>query len=316
LSVNQASETTLAALPIYKEHNLVLISGTSTSTRLSSEEADHNFFRTVSTTQEASQALVSFLLNKAQQKQVATLYDFNPTQEFSRDIGKRFSSTFKNSGGIVVKEFDLSKRTFNPRSIHQQVQKEGATTLALFPSGHTDPSSFRNMRDLFEFNRGRLWIVGGNTLYSRSLLASLEQMAVAGSFPLTRFVVAVDWHPLERNNPNPKFIQETRDLWKGDVGWRTATTYDAAQVLITGVEKLLQSNTEPTRQKLQEILADENFRTSGATGDIQFAGSNRLNPNASLLKVIKKCGGNGYSFVPLDYEDSCSSTLPNLQLDR
>jgi eukaryotic-like serine/threonine-protein kinase len=310
-----ASETTLAALPIYKKHNLPLVSGTSTSTKLSSEAADNNFFRTVSTTQEAAQALVSFLLNKAQQKQVATLYDFNETQEFSRDIGKRFSSTFKNSGGIVVKEFDLSKRTFNPLFILQQAQKEGATTLALFPSGHTDPSSFRNMRNLFESNRGRLWIVGGNTLYSRSILESLEMMAVAGSFPLTRFVVVVDWHSLERDGPNPTFVDEARTLWKGDVGWRTATTYDAIQVLITGLEKL-KTNTEPTRQKLKEVLADKNFRATGATGDIQFAGSNRRNPNASLLKVIKKCGENGYSFVPLTYEASCSSTPPDLELQR
>jgi ABC-type branched-subunit amino acid transport system substrate-binding protein len=312
-----ASETTLAALPIYKKHNLPLVSGTSTTTKLSSEAADNNFFRTVSTTQEAAQALVSFLLNKAQQKQVAILYDFNETQEFSRDIGKRFSSTFKNSGGIVVKEFDLSKRTFNPLFILQQAQKEGATTLALFPSGHTDPSSFRNMRNLFESNRGRLWIVGGNTLYSRSLLESLEMMAVAGSFPLTRFVVVVDWHPLERNSPNPTFIDKARTLWKGDVGWRTATTYDAIQVLIAGLEKLKnKNNTEPTRQKLKEILADKNFRATGATGDIQFTGSNRRNPNASLLKVIKKCRENGYSFVPLAYEASCSSTPPNLELER
>jgi eukaryotic-like serine/threonine-protein kinase len=305
-----ASETTLASLPIYEKHNLVLVSGTSTSTRLTRKNYP-NFFRTVSTTRDAAEELVRFLQRKGQKK-AATLYDVAPGREFSHDIRDQFNKSVKNSGAKIVKEFDLSTQTFSPSFIFEQVQTAGVTALALFPSGNTDPNSFENMQELVQFNRGRFWIVGGNPLYSRKLLRTLETMAQAGPFPLERLVVVVDWHPLEFQDSD--FVKETKMLWKGDVGWRNATTYDAAQVLITGLEKL-RKNFTPTRQNLLKIITNEGS-IEGVTGPIQFDGGDRVRPNVYLLKVIRKCNGKEFDFAPLDYEHSCSPVSSNLELER
>jgi branched-chain amino acid transport system substrate-binding protein len=125
-------------------------------------------------------------------------------------------------------------------------------------------------------------------------------------------VVVVDWHPLEFQDSD--FVKETKMLWKGDVGWRNATTYDAAQVLITGLEKL-RKNFTPTRQNLLKIITNEGS-IEGVTGPIQFDGGDRVRPNVYLLKVIRKCNGKEFDFAPLDYEHSCSPVSSNLELER
>jgi eukaryotic-like serine/threonine-protein kinase len=165
------------------------------------------------------------------------------------------------------------------------------------------------MLQLVEYNAangGHLWIVGGNPLYNSELLRSLEKISQNQTVRLDRLAVVVDWHYAK--SPSKEFVQEARVFWKGDVGWRTATTYDAAKVFIAAIEKSLLNNSTPSRQGIRDIIAARDFLTTGATGKIQFDGSDRPNARTYLLKVSKSCKGNGYIFVPIDAPTSCSSS--------
>jgi branched-chain amino acid transport system substrate-binding protein len=304
-----ASEVTKEVLSLYKKSRLPLVSGTSTSTGLSISKLvqDNYFFRTVSTTQQAAQKLANYTVYEAKQKKAFALYDFDQNQEFSHTIGNSFKQSFTDLVGTIVKEFDLSK-SLNYTSILKEAQQSGAV-LALFPSGHTNARSFRNMLQLVEYNAangGNLWIVGGNPLYNSELLRSLEKISQNQTVRLDRLVVVVDWHYAK--SPNQEFVQEARVFWKGDVGWRTATTYDAAKVFIAAIEKSLLNNSTPSRQGIRDIIAARDFLTTGATGKIQFDGSDRPNARTYLLKVSKSCKGKGYMFVPIDAPASCSSS--------
>lgn len=285
------SEVTLAALPIYQQHQLVLISPGSTSEELSrwGDLPKHIFFRTVPNSQVVAQYAASYMIAQAHQQTAAIFY--SPASSFSRSLRNQFLNSFRASGGKVVKEFDLSNPLFNSASAIDQAQKQGATAFGLFPDGGTTSYGVPNALKLVKANQGRYWIVGDSTLYSPDTLELL------GKDALNRFVVVVAWDHLD-SYLNSKFPQIARDLWGGDVSWRTATTYDAARALIAALEKL----SSPSRVSLQQVLADNNFHAEGATGAISFRGGDRNEPFSTLVKVVpSNCSSESYEFVPVTY---------------
>ena len=286
-----ASEVTLAALPIYQEHQLVLLSPGSTSEELSrwGDIPKHIFFRTIPNTRVAAQYLASYLIAQAHQQAAAIFYA--PQSSFSRSLRDQFLISFPASGGKVVKEFDLSSPVFNAADAINQAQRQGSTALGIFPDGGTTAYGISNTLKLIKANQGHYWIVGGSTLYSSDTLELL------GKDALNRFVVVVAWHHLD-SHLNSKFPQIARDLWGGDVSWRTATTYDAARALIAALERL----SSPSRVSIQQVLADNNFHAEGATGAISFRGGDRNEPFSTLVKVVpSNCSSESYEFVPVTY---------------
>ncbi len=296
-----ASEVTLAAVPVYQEHKLVVISPGSTSEELSrwGDIPNHVFFRTIPNTRVAAQYLASYLLAQSRYQQAAVFYA--PGSNFSRSLREQFLISFKASGGKVVKEFDLSNPLFNAGAAITQVRKQGVTALGVFPDGGTTTFAIPNTLRLIKANQGSSWIVGGNTLYSPDTLLLL------GKDALNRFVVVVTWHHLE-SPENPEFPQAARNLWKGDVSWRTATAYDATRALIIALEK----QSSPSRVSLQQALADKNFKAQGATGTISFRGGDRNEPISTLVKVVRaNCSTDSYTFVPVNYPPRKANSLEN-----
>jgi ABC-type branched-subunit amino acid transport system substrate-binding protein/serine/threonine protein kinase len=287
-----ASEVTLEAVPVYQQHQLVLISPGSTSEELShwGDIPNHVFFRTVPNTRVAAQYLASYLLTQAKQQTAAV---FNvPQSSFSRSLGAQFDISFPASGGKVLEnKFDLSNPMFNAAAAIDQAQKQGATALAVFPDGGTTAYGVPNTLKLVKANQGRNWIVGGSTLYSSDTLELL------GKDALSRFVVVVTWHYLDSDR-NPEFPLAARKLWGGDVSWRTATAYDATHALSLALGK----QPSPSRASLQQVLADKNFQAQGATGVISFLGGDRKESFSTLVKVVRaNCSTEIYTFVPVNY---------------
>lgn len=285
-----ASEVTLATVPVYQQHQMVLISPGSTSEELSQwgKQPKHVFFRTVPKTQVAAQYLASYLSDQAHQQTAAVFYA--PRSSFSQSLLDQFLMSFPAKGGKVVSKFDLSDPLFNAAAAIDQAQKQGDTALGVFPDGGTTPYGVSNTLKLIKANHGRYWIVGGSTLYSPDTLELL------GKDALNRFVVVVSWHHLD--SPNPEFPQAARNLWKGNVSWRTATAYDATRALIAALEK----QQSPSRVSVQQVLAEKNFQAEGATGVISFNGGDRKEPLSTLVKVVpSSCSSESYEFVPVTY---------------
>ncbi|HCA97288.1 MAG TPA: hypothetical protein DEP38_22550 [Cyanobacteria bacterium UBA9226] len=295
---NYASEVTLEAVPIYQNHQLVAISPGSTSEQLSAwgNMENHVFFRTISNTSVESQYLVNEISSKLNQKKAAIFYV--PQSSFSQSIQADFTKRFGDIGGKVVTKFDLSSSVFNASASIAEAQKLGANILVVFPDGGTSTYGIPNTLKLVKANRGRHWVIGSSTLYSSETLELLREDA------LNRFVIVVAWHYLD--TPNRDFPQAAKKLWGGNVSWRTATSYDATRVLISALEK----QKTPTRQGVQKVLADPNFQTEGATGKISFAGGNRQESIAKLVKVVRSnCAPESYKFVPVWYGEEHRKNL-------
>ena len=92
-------------------------------------------------------------------------------------------------------------------------------------------------------------------------------------------------------------IINTPNFWgaKSQLDHRIAMTYDAAQVLITALDRL-PSDLEITesRRELQKIISNPTFDIAGITGKIGFTGSDRSQTINSLVQPqcdATKCSG-------------------------
>jgi ABC-type branched-subunit amino acid transport system substrate-binding protein len=287
-----ASDVTMKALPVYEQHQMVLLSPGSTSEYLSkTPEPDrkHVFFRTVPTTSVNGNAIASYLINKVNQQKVAVFFD--PNSNFSKSLQSEFRTSFGVSGGQVVKEFDLSDPLFQASSAIVQAREQGATAFVILPDANINPHTFENAIKLIKANKGNYWMMGANTLYSPNTLE------LAGQEAVNRLISVVPWHHL--SSPNPEFAQAAQKLWGGNVSARTALAYDAARALISVLEKL----PAPSRTRVQEALADRNFQASGATGNVSFEpNGNRNEPVVQWVKVVpSNCSPYGFRYIPVNF---------------
>ncbi len=294
-----ASEVTLAAMPIYERHQMVLMSPTSTSEDLSNRSPF--FFRIPPSDRSDAQTLALYLTTQTQQRKAAVFY--NPNSNFSNSIRNEFHRSFKATGGQVVQEFDLSVPSFTAKTALERAYRQGANVVVLLPDGQTNAYAFRNAIKVINANDKKYSVVGVSTLYGPEVL-QLVGLNSGGTSPLT---VEVPWHSL--NSPNLTFPAVAQNLWGGDVSWRTALAYDAASALITA----FQSQAQPNRTAVKNVLANPQFKALGATGAISFRENrDRNEPVNELVKVVQSnCMPFGFRFVPVTYSTAQVESLEN-----
>ncbi|MEG4319845.1 MULTISPECIES: bifunctional serine/threonine-protein kinase/ABC transporter substrate-binding protein [unclassified Microcoleus] len=293
------NQNTAHTVDIYNGNHLVLISPGSTTEEVR-EKRRQFFFRTVPRTKVSVEVFTKYLIEKQGQTKVAGFY--NSSSESTSTFWEEFRKQFRERGGTIanITEFDLSKSDFDVKKAIQEVRQAGEiekTTIVLSPS-HV-PIAVKNAIALFQANLDRNWVVGTGGIYGQKILEAASQLP---SFE--KFAAAVSWHPL--NSPNGKFIEDSRQLWKGGVSHRTALTYDAAKTLIQAIE----NQQQPSRERMQKIMADPNFSATGATGTIQFDASERKNFSPKLVHIVK-CSKQqfGVTFVPIEFPTAAAAGL-------
>ncbi|MFN9260707.1 ABC transporter substrate-binding protein [Microcystis sp.] len=272
-----SSDTSLAAAAIYQKAGLVMISPISTSVKLSNF-GDY-IFRSVPSDFVAARALAESSLQK--NPNVKAVVFFNSQSNYSQSLKSEFITALGLGGGQVVSEFDLSSLTFTPSKSLQQAQQEGANLIALLG----DSGTLDKALQVVQINGQKLPIVAGDDVYSPKTLD------VGGKNALG-MIVAVAWHLAA--NPNSPFVNNSRQLWQGDVNWRTATAYDATQALIAGIKG------ESSREGVQQALRSSDFSVPGATNPVRFLPSGDRNQSVQL--VVVKPGSRssfGVDFVPI-----------------
>lgn len=270
------SDVTLAAAPVYEQGQLVAISPTSTSVELST--AGDYIFRTVPSDRFTGNALAKYAIERLKLKEAAVFY--NAESNYSRSLKDEFTTALYGDGGEVAAEFDLADRNFNAFRALEEAKQRGAEVIVLAANTETLDPALQVVRA----NRGELPVLGGDSLYKP------ETLKVGGDSE--GMVVAVPWHVLA--DPGSKFPGAARQLWGGDVNWRTAMAYDATEALIAAIAE------DPTRRGVQEALSNPGFSAEGATGTIRFLASGDRNQAVQLVRVEPgRRSGFGYDFVPV-----------------
>ena len=274
---HSASDTTLAAGKIYDSRQLVAISPTSTTVRLT------NFslyvFRTVPSDFIAARSLANYMVKNLQKKQAAIF--FNSQSNYSLSLKNEFASYLSAEGGQVVSEFDLSLTNFSAARSLEEAISAGAEVVMLAPNADTLDKALQ----VVKVNGKRLPLLAGDTVHN---ITTLE----VGGEQATGMVVAVPWHISV--DPNSKFLQQSQQLWNAVVSWRTATAYDATVALIAALEK------NPTRTGVRETLSSPNFSTPGASGAVQFLTTGDRRNSVKLVTIIRN--RNSRSRTGFDFE--------------
>lgn len=288
-----ASEASVAAVPIYTQGRLIMITPTSFSDQLSARGP--YVFRMVPSIHFLADKLANDYIKTHPHASIAICSDATAVDNDS------YQSQFTNqvmaqaakhpSVVLVDSACDFSAPDFDPFVVIETLIKNGADTLLLAP--HVD--RIRQATAIAKANHGRLKLLGSPTLYTATTL-TLGRSAVDG------LLLVAPWHPaLLPNNPFP---HKAATLWGGSVNWRTAMSYDAMQVIVTGLQQAIAADgrTAPTREQVKDALRSPNFSVNGASGQIRFRSGERSPfPGFGILLQVKPVSSSqfGYDFVPL-----------------
>jgi branched-chain amino acid transport system substrate-binding protein len=272
-----ASDVTLAAGSVYNAAGLVTISPISTSVKLSG--FGPFVFRTVPSDYVAARALANYSLSRLQRNKAAVF--FNSQSAYSQSLKSEFVTAMSLGGGQVSAEFDLSTPDFSAYKTVEQALKQGTTVLMLAANTGTLDKALQ----VIHVNQQRVPVLGGDGVYTPKTLEVGGKTAVD-------MVVAVPWHI--DGNPASLFPRQFRQLWGGDVSWRTAIAYDATQALVQAIAR------GSTRRGIQLALASPEFSVEGASGTVRFLPSGDRNAGIQLVKVVPGTrSGTGYDFAPI-----------------
>lgn len=236
-------------------------------------------FRTLPNDFVTGRALADHLLNHLHQQKAALFYSAN--DETSRALRDQVVTAISLGGGQVVQEVDLASSAFSPTDDVARAALQGATALILLPTA----AEVDRALQVVQVNGGRMHLLAAHTLYSSKTLEINGPDAVG-------MVTAVPWHALA--DVEAVFVQTARQMWGGDVSWRTAMTYDAMQALFAALRQT------PTRAGVQQALLHPDFFATGATGVVRFLPSGDRNQGIQLVRVQPGFhSGYGYDFVPI-----------------
>lgn len=265
---HNASDASLAASDIYQRGKLVMITPTSITSKLTDRidriNGKNYIFRTTLSSVSMSDALANYTQtmekNRVAMCRHSTAVDQSSVQMFEESVIRR--------GGKIIKiDCDLASPNLQPDVAIQQAVNGGANSLLLSPFVDDLEPAFA----IAKANQGRLSLLGISSLLT---LKTLQAGAI-----MKGIIFATPWHV--DAFPDHPFPRNAEALWKdlNTVTWRTASAYDATQVIAKG----LQPN--PTREGLQQALSEENFSWSGATGLVQFLPSGDRTGRAVLVHL-------------------------------
>ncbi len=275
-----ASDTTLAASEIYKKEKLPAISPVSTSVRLSG--LSKYTLRTVPSDKEAARKLAEYMRNKYPQSKAVVFY--NSKSEYSESLAEEFMNYISNFTKI-----DLSDDNFGAAESLKELEPK--TVLVLMPNVEKLDKALEVVKQNSE-RQPKLPMLAGDDMYSPKTLEKGQKDALD-------MVVAVPWD-IDASQ-NPEFKSKSEELWRAEVNWRTAMSYDATKALVEAIERVRKNNKQPTPERIAEELGLEDFVVKGATGKVKFSDNgDRQNPNIQLVKIVSDSGSeHGYNFEPI-----------------
>ncbi|MEO1394085.1 MAG: ABC transporter substrate-binding protein [Cyanobacteria bacterium J06634_5] len=273
-----SSDVSLAASKVYEAGQLAMMSPTSTAVKIS--DAGDYIFRTAPSDRLATATLARYVRNTLKQSKAAVFYTSDST--YSNSVKSEFTTELLTSGGQVVIDFDITAAGFSAGRAVQSAKEAGAEVIMLALTTATADTALQ----IISVNQGELPMVGGDGLYNPKIL----DVGRANAEGLT---VAVPWHIL--SHEQAPFVKDSRQLWGGDVSWRTAMAYDAATTFANAIAQGGQ-----TRQGIVEALSATGFSAEGATDTVRFLPNGDRNQPSQLVQIVPgPRSGSGYDYAPV-----------------
>lgn len=282
---HNSSDATKIALPVYEKAGLPIISPTSTSIFLNNSV----FFRSVYSDESAGQKLAQYACKEMNLQKVVIFA--NPNSPYSNSIREVFTNTFEKLVTSnqklpcqVVGErlIDFTATDFDPeKEVARSVYTHKAEAALLVPNTDKVDIAVNIAKEITKRNtklKSRNYpiqevkMLAGDTLYNHDLTI------VRGGKDIEGLVVAIPW--FRGTSAAKEFAEKSRQLWGGDVSWRTATSFDATQAFI----KALSNNA--SRTTVLEKLKNVNLAAKETSGyPFQFTEKRERQGESILLEV-------------------------------
>ncbi len=219
------------------------------------------------------QAVGKTLANQAKKQGASSAVIFyNSDSPYSQQLKQSLQDATQTMGVKVTKQIDVSAGNFNPNSA---INQEKVGFLALSKNKVPQAIAIAQANQ----NAGSpMRLMGGDELYNPDTL-------IQGGDAINGLILAVPW----RFQPNDPFAQDAVQSWKGRVSWRTATAYDATQVMADTAHKT------PNRSGIYQAL---NQGVSLKTKTTDFGIFNEV-PLVEAISGKNGPPGSQYQFSPL-----------------
>ena len=269
------SNSSLVGGKIYEREKLVMISPTSTSTKLSGMGS--HVMRTIPSVSALAEKLANYAVSNS-------LTDITVCRDSKDSASRSFTQEFSdritlNGGSIQSIDCDLAKDDLQPDSIVNRAIAQNTDALLLAPSVNQMNRAIAVARS----NQQQLPLLGNHSLYTYKTIET-------GQDSISGMVIPSPW--LADLELEDSFSQAAMQYWGGKVNWRTAMAHDAVIAIAQGLK---QAN---NRSQLQDVLTQPDFSVTGATGNFQFSKGDRLG-NIQLAHVKKSPEENKYQFSRL-----------------
>ncbi|MBD2014803.1 ABC transporter substrate-binding protein [Microcoleus sp. FACHB-53] len=249
---HNSSNASTAAAPLYKDGKLVMISPTSFANQL--KEQSYVFRMVPQITFFAAQ--LSQGLGKAiPNPKVAICVDnVSPDQESFRNEFKYVVSAYQ--GQHIDLGCNLADPNFNPITVVETMRKNNVNSLMVAPYVNNLPKAMELFKAVRE-SQLPIKLFGSPTLYN-------DKTIEWGGEAVEGLTLSVPYFPDEKEK------NSFRELWKTELNtWRSPMAKDTTRAIATGLQQLLQQK-HPTRQDLDNILRNSNFKVKGVTGEFKF----------------------------------------------
>ncbi|HAA31113.1 MAG TPA: hypothetical protein DCE56_29640, partial [Cyanobacteria bacterium UBA8553] len=249
---HNSSNASVAAAPIYKNGKLVMISPTSFANQL--REQSYVFRMVPQITFFAAQ--LSKGLGKAiRNPKVAICVDRSSLDQLT--FKKEFQDVISGYKGQYIDiPCNLADSSFNPITVVEAIRKNNANSLMAAPYVNNLPKVHELFKVVRE-NQLSIKLYGSPTMYNDRAIAW-------GGESVEGLTLSVPYYP---DTTEKDSFQK---LWKTELNtWRSPLAKDTTKAIAAGLRQLLQEE-QPTRQKLDTVLRDQNFKVKGVTGEFKF----------------------------------------------
>jgi branched-chain amino acid transport system substrate-binding protein len=297
----------------YDRAQLPAIFPTATSVDLSDKQKSDYTFRTAANDATAGQSLADYLHNRKIQRIIAY---YDPNNNYSRSLLgqlrhafqryggqvedyklhepktprslstlERFFEIFSLSGTSVEQDnFQISGGNFLDDLNNRLTSAQPPEAIALLTNTNDLPQTL----ELLPVNHRRIPVVAGDSFLQRSTLQ-------VGRDHAEDMVIAVPWGISQ----GCRFLEDSRNFWQGEVTWRTATSYDATQALISAIafaqptdptvtwSSHQEATSLPSRIAVQQALHSPNLNAIGACGKSVLFEQNGNRQGSGQLMIVR-----------------------------
>ena len=244
------SGATKAALPIYKDANVIVISPSATNPGLTQSGDYPNFYRTIASDDAQAAKEVDFALNTLGLKKIAVIHDKGDYGKGLAEFAKKFLEEAKN-GEVVLYE-GVTPGAVDYSAVVQKIKRSGAEAV-IFGGYHPEASKI-----ITQMRKKRMKTI----FISDDGVKDKTFIKVAGKY--AEGVYATGPQDNSKNPLSKEAIDAHKAAHKKDPGAFYENAYSAALAILNAVEQAGSTDYDAVSKALHE------HATATPVGDIKF----------------------------------------------